>query len=797
MRFSIFESARAQRGELCTYDKYVETANAWWLLRLCNAIAAETDKDKRSELKKRLPVITWQAYFPGKRLIKEAEPSGLFMLDIDHVEEPGKLYAEKVASRVQELGIVYVGMTASRHGLRIVARCLPTLRTIEDCQRWLASSLKVEYDGVCKDFARCSFLVHDSYTYYMDCKAIWQEDAAEGTIYDTKAPVQENVAFNEALLNGNFNFENAESPEAEEVRDATDKGAKENTPIDATADQREGLFGQSNEYKGVPYERIIKEWFDYTGGEPAEGERNVRLYQLALRLRYITDFNEATMVRIMPTYGLPVNEVKQLVHSAVTTTRASRMQKDLEEVLARIDKQIKLTETNEEANAFPEEEIITDTEKMPSLPPVFRQWAEIAPSDFRAAVTLCQLPILGALGSRLRAVYLDGKVHSPSFQVSLEAPQASGKSFLVKLVESELKQMMEDDEAQREKERAYADKVSEMKMLNIKINADNKDEILGTKPQGIVRYLPPTMSITKLLMRLHAAGGLHVFSLSEEIDTVYRAQKRQFSSMTEMYRVAFDNGLFGQDYASDNSFSGNVRLYYNTLFSGTPKAMRRFYPDVEDGLVSRVLFCTLPDQFGKPMPVWGEFDAQQKQIVDIGLTRLNEITLVNGEVQQEHMMKLDFVNAALKTWIQRQQAQAVKDDDRTRDIFCRRAAVVGFRASMLAWFLWNEKSTPTIRKNVAAFAIWVANNMLNQHLLRFTIKGTGSNVNQWEELYAALPDSFTRKELETQMDALGVNSKLKDIVYKWRLLGVIRATDVGRTGNRNKMTTTKFEKVKQ
>ena len=150
-RFSMFNSPRSQQAQDCTRELYLHTSNQDWLLRLCNDIAAEKDEEKRGELKKRLPVITWQAAFDGKRLAKEAKPSGLFMLDIDHVDEPGKLYNENVAGRIKELGIVYVGMTASRHGLRIVAKCKPDLKTIEECQMWLASNLKVEYDGVCKE----------------------------------------------------------------------------------------------------------------------------------------------------------------------------------------------------------------------------------------------------------------------------------------------------------------------------------------------------------------------------------------------------------------------------------------------------------------------------------------------------------------------------------------------------------------------------------------------------------------------------------------------------------------------
>lgn len=766
MRFSMYDSARSQQGYLCTYEKYIETASSPALLRLCNDIAAETDADKRGELKKRLPVITWQAYFPGKRVSKEAEPSGLFMLDMDHVDQPGEVYAKKVASRVKELGIVYVGMTASRKGLRIVAKCKPGLNSIEECQRWLASNLKVDYDGVCKDWARCSFLVHDSYTYYMDNKGIWTDEPEEGTIYATGTPaVQMNLA--------------TEEPQGAPVNSGQGE-----------VDQREGLFGGKEDYKGIPLKEIAREWLEYTGGEPEPGERNARLYKLALRMRYICDFNAATMLKTMPRYGLPEAEMRQLINSALSSSRAADMQKDLQDVLRRIDQRVKLTDGEEDLPP-----IITSTSKPPSLPPLLRQWWEVAPDDFKVAVTLCQLPILGALGSKLRAKYLDGQVHSPSFQVSLEAPQASGKSFMGRLVDYELAAMKAHDEEERQREEEYNAKVKEMKLLNVKITPENKSDILGTKPTTLVRYVPATMSITKLLMRMQSAQGLHLFAMSPEIDTVHKAYKRAFSSLGDLLRNAFDNAEYGQDYASDTSFSGVVRLYYNVLFSGTPKAMCRFYPDVEDGLVSRVLFVTLPDQFGKPMPVWKELTKDQKREIDVQLVRLNEVTLQGNDVQPDHEMRLEWLNKRIGEWIAAQQAEAVRTDDRTRDIFCRRSAVVGFRAGMLAFFLWGEKQTPTIRKNVCDFALWVANHMLNQHLLRFNVKQTASNVNRWEGVFKDLPDEFTREDLDKKLSAEGVDTPTKMVLYKWKLLGCIEELEVRRTGNYNKKAAVKFKKT--
>lgn len=766
MKFSCYSSVKSARPEECTYEKFLELTHSQELLDRLRRIGAETDKDERGRLKKELPIITWQAYFEGKRLNAFAKPSGLFMLDLDGIENPVKWYNSNIcgADKKTRGGILLVHVTPSCKGLRIIAKCREEFSTLEECQRWLATLLGAEeyFDSVCKDFARSSYIVHESYILYMDAKSIWEVEVDPACIYkvDAKPPVIKN--------------------------------AEEKPTPDNETDQREGLFGGQSEYRGLALTKIAGEWLDSTGGMPQEGERNARLYKLALRMRYLTDFNAATLFRVMPHCGLPDDEMKQLIQSALSTTRAQDIPHDLKDVIENMLQRQKLGDVDD----LPEESAVV-IPPMPSLPPIFREFTDVAPNDFKRAVTLCQLPILGALGSRLRAKYLDGKMHSPSFQVSLEAPQASGKSFMTRLVEYELGQMLEHDEAEREREREYDNKVREMKLLNIKVTKENKEEVIGSRPKTLIRYVPATMSITKLLMRMDAAQGLHLFAMSEEIDTVTKAFKRGFSSYSDLLRVAFDNGLYGQDYASENSFSGIIPIYYNFLTSGTPKAMRRFYPDVEDGLVSRVCFVTLPDQFGKPMPVWREFTKDQKANVDVALVRLNEVTIQGDTVQPEHELKLNFLNKALEQWILKQQAISVKHDDRTRDVFCRRSAVVGFRAGMLAYFLWGEKNTPTIRRNTCEFAIWVATCMLYQHMLRFNVDKVTSNVFKWQDVYKRLDDTFTRVDLEMALKACNVESPARQVIYQWRMLGVIETTKKNRDAVKNQKQHAEFKKIKQ
>ena len=69
-------------------------------------------------------------------------------------------------------------------------------------------------------------------------------------------------------------------------------------------------------FKGIPYSEIIAEWWQRNGGEPQEGERNVKLYQLAVNLRAICDNNRERLLEIMPRLGLDEQELRSIVESA-------------------------------------------------------------------------------------------------------------------------------------------------------------------------------------------------------------------------------------------------------------------------------------------------------------------------------------------------------------------------------------------------------------------------------------------------------------------------------------------------
>ena len=179
MIFSIFDSVRSQRGERCTEEKFNEVSASAVVRDLCKAIAAEPDHDKRGALKKQLPIITFQAFFEGARKNAEAQPSGCFIFDGDGMEKPLEFYEEKVSGRLEELGILYAGLTPSQHGLRLVARMRPEFASIAEAQKWLSGQIGWECDAACKDLARASYVVPAGYIYYLD-KGLFEEERPSG-----------------------------------------------------------------------------------------------------------------------------------------------------------------------------------------------------------------------------------------------------------------------------------------------------------------------------------------------------------------------------------------------------------------------------------------------------------------------------------------------------------------------------------------------------------------------------------------------------------------------------------------
>ena len=680
-----------------------------------------------AEAKKRLPAFLFHASFGGKkRLAKNATASGLVMVDFDHVSATDlDLYTAVAKSdQAKEWGLMLAHITPSGTGLRLVIRATREKPyegcvSISDYQHRIASLFGAEdyLDEVTTDLSRLSFC-----------------PTADDIIYMT--------------------------PDLFTAEKAVDFKGDETTNRPAKAEQKAVIFtsgGGQETFDGVPLTDIFHTYFELQGGAPTEGNRNAAFYAAARELRYICDFNPKVIARFMPQVGLTEKEVLDVCTSACTSSRA----KDIPQIVRSIVQSLKFTEE--------EEEETTETEQAPvKLPPIFEHFTKCYPPHFRDAVVLAMLPCLGTLGTSVRARYLDGELHSPSFFTVVSAEQASGKSFARKIVNVLMEDLRFEDESARVVEQAYRNALRQSK--------NKKDQ--PEDPRVVIRIVPANVSVAKLLQRLDYAEGKHLFSFAEEMDTVIKANAGgSWSQKSDIYRNAFDNAEYGQDYMSDNSYSANLKIYYNMLVLGTPRQTNKFFSDVENGLVSRCMFASLPDGFGQKMPVFKEISPEGLVYVKKFVERLREC---------KDTLDLPEVNQALDGWLEEQRIQALQNADRARDIFRKRSAVIGFRSAMVlaAGLPKNHQR----KKMLSDFAIYIASLVLEEQLkyagarLEDALQGasttdTKSRLGRRKELFNELPAEFTLTDVTTLMGKLDIKTPARQTLCTWRTNKLIEKID--------------------
>ena len=374
--------------------------------------------------------------------------------------------------------------------------------------------------------------------------------------------------------------------------------------------------------------------------------------------------------------------------------------------------------------------------------------------------------------SKVRANYIDGNEHSPSFMTVVEAPQASGKSFTRTLVDLCLNSVVLKDAEGKIKEREYA------KLLKKNKNAKSQPE----EPVCIIRKLPISISIAKLLKRLDNANGLHLFSFCEELDTLTKSNSSgAWAQKSDIYRNAFDNANYGQDYMSDNSYSADLQVFYNMLICGTPNAVSRFFKDPEDGLVSRIIFAQLEDQFGKKLPVWKRIsDKEKMKVISFCESLDNRFALSKEDsVRQPFFIDMKKTNVAISKWLEAKRLEAIKADDVALDTFRRRAAVIGFRAGMLAKVLYEDVKVKDVTKRINAFATYIAETVLNALIQKFGMQLRQISTNTHKKsvnfvnIFALMGETFTRDDLYAVLLKNGRATSPTVVASMWNSAGLI------------------------
>ena len=290
----------------------VDEAQFWALVR-AKEWGEKIDKFRETgdqSLKRKLPAFIFQATFDettskaGKigawRKQAATRLTGLVVMDVDHIESPLTLYQGWIEKGLdfKKLGIVLIYISPSGKGLKIVFKARLDWGNLIANQHAMAETLgDVEVDESCKDSSRMSFICKESDILYIDKELF----------------TYENKEFAEKY-NAEYRAGHSRDDKAAAVANKGDQqGPEQSGNLDAAK-------VEVKTFKGIPYEDIINEWWQQNGGIPQEGERNVKLYQLAVSLRAICDNNKQLVSSVVPRLGLDEVEVERIVDSACKET---------------------------------------------------------------------------------------------------------------------------------------------------------------------------------------------------------------------------------------------------------------------------------------------------------------------------------------------------------------------------------------------------------------------------------------------------------------------------------------------
>ena len=564
-----------------------------WLADMCARIEKGDD-----ELKHRLPVWTPHcAEFRGNhRAAADAlKPLNRLMMDFDEKGHTDEI-VEKL--RIKNLELRDVGIVplliedSARRGTHVLVE-LPAGMDAETAQQLMKDVTGFEPDRQVKGVDRCIYMVPEDHTKFVSDKLF--EPSAFGCITSSRI-----------------------SNSAEQARQ----------------------FPQ--EFKGIAYSEIIAEYWRSTGGEPNTGERNKRLHKLAANLRAICDDNEEWLLEVMPRYGLGLQEMKSIIHSACKEpTKGSKL---MDQIVATLTSPVSNEDDDEDAQTSNLKSQISKIK----LPQGIRDSIDAVGPKLAMPVITAICPCIGTLAT---GVVLDvhGRKKGLNLISYIAGDFASGKGDIDPVVEAWMSEVQALDKMYQMQEDEWRAKKRAAK--------NKKDQ--PEEPKLPVRCLTLNNTVANLAERLANTEGRHAFSFTPEADTVAQKWKSSMSDFSVMLRQSYDGTRYDREARSADAVNVHIdKLLWNVTMCGTPDALYRVVNNYTDGFQSRIAIGRTPDNTfarleDKPFVLTSRQTERIQQIAHL-------LPLMQGEVV------LPKLEAKGREWVERIRIETMMNDDKVR-----------------------------------------------------------------------------------------------------------------------------------
>ena len=731
--------------------------------------------------KKALPAICFNGRSTnGKRLAQAMEPTQFYMVDIDHCEEPRAAF-EKILARFDAHQVngkdllAFAHVTPSGKGLRLVFRAVSKEPTVAEhmkkANELYGFSEFGDFDVAVKDLSRLSFM-----------------------------PKKEDVLYDQIANNGAW-LESLDKPIKEsgasiEPAKITDGGLpifSGDNSFSAFSDEEVKKFSEFK-YRGVDLKIIVDKYME-VNGEPGQGEKHNFYNEMVKNFRCICDNNKRLLLFALPRFGHSEEECWSQIVSICRVNTLSRIPKTFYFFLKDNGFYEPRKNQVDDLKEYMMSDEETSSELPPYLPPVFRELVGTAPKDFVVPATNALMPILGTLTSYLVAKYpYDGRDHTTSFFSIIYAPPGTGKGFVERFLDLLFKDLKLRDYVQSERENVY------LRVIQRKGANDKAPDM----PHVSLRLIPPKNSEAEFLQKQRDNHGYHMFTYAAEMDSWAKGVRAAGGNKDDMIRIAWDNGEYGQQFKSANTFKGTVNLYWNVLITGTIAQVEAYFKNVENGLVTRCSFTEIENQEFSMPPTWRSISKRGKETINNFLRRCDENTYESPcnldpadllgvsdeefdkeidwrfQFKERKRIDMDWLMPTIDAFHKEQMELAARDIDRARDVFRRRVGVRGFRLGMICYALWENPRESDLKKCIPFINWWMHRDLDN------IMKLWGARYNEQTDVtpkivqrtvFDALPSDFSRNDVYVVCTRQGIKTPVRRIVHDWKKLGYVQQLD--------------------
>ena len=702
--------------------------------------------------------------------------NGLCVIDFDHIEgDPREVWAAAFArlSDEDKARVLFVFVTPSGHGLKVVFIADAAVGNLIDNQKVFSQKLGLNPDEACKDASRGAFLTTREDIILIDEERLFTYENEEfGKKY--------NEQYHHGKSQPTFDFAE-DSSAAGSV--AAVQGAGENQPLVSGGDGNDARVAESMTYHNVPYQTIVAAWL---GDKKIEqGDRHRTSLVLADHLRYITDNDPKLIEQILRETPFVKEIIDERNEDVAMTVKSAQGYEFLKGIPKRMQQALKAagavessepqtsdfspqTSSDDIYASLPLDNWAEELTEMAAYYPCMKElFVNVHPHKL-PAVWFSSAALFGTLMTRTwyHFWYEPELVRRLNYCIFIIGDPGAGKNIVEKFYKKIADPMIQSDQCLIDAVNRYKEGRTE-RTTSTKAQ---KGEALKRPVVGI-RVHPARTATGEFIRHMNAAVetiqgqplNLHMFSFDAELDNVTKQNKGGDWKDREILELkAFHNEQDGQMYANQESVTGMFNVFWNFIYTGTPYALHRKVNqrNFGTGMSTRLAVIPLPDKgmakrhqqvdptANETLSTWAyRLDKVEGELPVEPLndetfewqTAHMEIAEFNGDKADRTLLKripyygigisLPFI--LMRHWDEWQEHRTLTMDDRDKRL-CRLAMDIQYRCQQ---FFFGEM----------AF-----NYFADQNKEFVQRRRTG----RYEECFRKLPDEFRTQQF---MDVFGVS----------------------------------------